>query len=324
MRASGATTRSENLARQTESGFWQNFTALFSAPVLRYAIPALALTAVIGISFFALRQQRSPDLVAQNEKTNSPAPVSINQQTKTSVTQANPQAPGQISASPEPRAALGSTADKKTTQADKVGETRSRTEATELDAPATPSLKDSAPSKQGYSASVAGVAGAKPSVFAPEPPPPPAAKPMVSEDKAVMAKKEEVARREVQTLPLEEEKNQPRDEAGRHGPSRSNAALSASKRADGLMSERAEPRAKSKKDSDDEVETRSVSGKRFRRQGSAWIDTAYDSSLRTINISRGTEQFRALIADEPAIRTIAEKLSGIVIVVLNGRAYRIQ
>lgn len=323
-RASGATTRYENLERQTESGFWQNFAALFSAPVLRYAIPALALTAVIAVSFFALRQQRSPDLVAQNEKTNSAAPVSINQQTEPSVAQSNPQAPKKTAGSPEPRAALESTGDKKTTQADKIGETRSRTEATELDAPAAPSLKDSAASKQGYSAVVGGVAGAGRPVFAPEPPPPPpAAKPVLGEDKAATPKKEELARREIQKLPLEEEKNQPRDEAGRHGPSRSNAALSTSKRADGLMNERAETGAK-KKDSDDEVETRSVSGRRFRRQGSAWIDTAYDSSRRTINISRGTEQFRALIADEPAIRTIAEKLNGIVIVVWNGRAYRIQ
>jgi hypothetical protein len=320
-RASGATARSENLERQTESGLWQNFAALFSAPVLRYAIPALALTAVIAISFFALRQQRRPDLVAQKERTNSEAPVPI-QQSEPSITQSNPQAPVTIPGSPEPRTAVESTIDKKTIQAEKGGDARSRTEAAELDAPAAPAINDSVASKQG---SAAGLAGAKPPVFAPEPaPPPPAFKPALSEDKATALKKEELARREVQALPVEAEKNQPRDEAGRHGPSRSNTMLGGSKRADGLMSERAEPGAKSKKDSDDEVETRSVSGRRFRRQGSAWIDTAYDSSRRTINISRGSEQFRALIADEPAIRTIAEKLNGVVIVVWNGRAYRIQ
>ena len=90
------------------------------------------------------------------------------------------------------------------------------------------------------------------------------------------------------------------------------------------MTERGEPKARSKKDSDDESETRTVSGKRFRHQGSAWIDTAYDASLGTTNISRGSEKFRALVADEPGIRTIAEKLNGVVIVVWNGRAYRIQ
>ena len=111
--------------------------------------------------------------------------------------------------------------------------------------------------------------------------------------------------------------------AGRSGPSRNNETVNA-RRADGLRSERAETRSKSKKDSDDEAETRTISGKRFRRQGNSWIDTAYDSSRGTTNVSRGSEQFRALVADEPGIRTIAEKLNGVVIVVWNGKAYRIQ
>lgn len=90
------------------------------------------------------------------------------------------------------------------------------------------------------------------------------------------------------------------------------------------MTESRETKSKSKKDSEDETETRTVSGRRFRRQGSLWIDTAYDPSRGTINVSRGSEQFRALVADEPAIRTIAEKLDGAVIIVWKGRAYRIQ
>jgi hypothetical protein len=100
--------------------------------------------------------------------------------------------------------------------------------------------------------------------------------------------------------------------------------LSAAKRSDGTLSERAEPRAKSKNEADDETETRTVAGRRFRREGNAWIDSTYDSSRRTINVSRGSEQFRALVSDEPGIGTIAEKLKGVVIVVWNGRAYRIQ
>jgi hypothetical protein len=277
----------------------------------------------MAVSFFALRQRPGPDLIAQNEKTNSAAAVSENQQrAEPSVAQSNPQAPAKIQGTTEPRAVAGTTGDKKSIEAEKSGEARTRTETTELDASAPPSLKDSAASKQG---NAAGVAGTGRPVFAPEPaPPPPAAKPALSENKVAALQKEEVTRRETQTLPQEAEKNQPRDEAGRHGPSRSNTTLVGSKRADGLMSERAEPRAKSKKDSDDEVETRTVSGKRFTRQGNAWIDSAYDSSRRTINVARGSEQFRALVADEPGIRTIAEKLNGAVIVVWNGRAYRIQ
>jgi hypothetical protein len=75
---------------------------------------------------------------------------------------------------------------------------------------------------------------------------------------------------------------------------------------------------------DEESDTRTVSGRQFRRQGSVWIDTAYQSSSPTTTIARDSEQFRALTADEPGIRTIAAQLSGEVVVVWKGRAYRIR
>jgi len=320
--ASGAAARSETLEQQTGGGFWHKMASLFSPPVLRYAVPAMALTAVIAISFFALRQQRRPELVAQNEPINSAAPAYADQQqTESPVARSNIEAPAEIRSGSESPAVVDSSRDKKSSQDDRSRVAQAPAETTGADVTTGSSLKDSAQSKQGY------VAGGSRPIFAPEPraaaPPPP--KPALSEaDKTATIQKEELAKREVKALPREEEKNQPRDEAGRHGPARSNTTLPGSRRADGLMTERGEPRAKSKKDSDDEVETRTVSGKRFRRQGNAWIDTAYDSSRGTISVSRGSEQFRALVADEPGIRTIAEKLNGVVIVVWNGRAYRIQ
>ena len=72
-------------------------------------------------------------------------------------------------------------------------------------------------------------------------------------------------------------------------------------------------------------ETRSVAGRKFLRQsGGAWIDTAYRSSQSVTNVSRGSEQFRALIADEPDIARISRELGGEVILVWKGRAYRIR
>ncbi len=70
--------------------------------------------------------------------------------------------------------------------------------------------------------------------------------------------------------------------------------------------------------------TRTVAGRQFRRQDGAWIDTAYRSGAAATNIRRGSEGFRALIADEPAIGQIARQLGGEVIVVWRGRAYRIR
>jgi hypothetical protein len=75
---------------------------------------------------------------------------------------------------------------------------------------------------------------------------------------------------------------------------------------------------------DDGGETRSVAGRRFRRQGDAWVDTSYRASQATVQIGRGSEQYRALVGDEPELGRIANALGGEVVVVWKGRAYRIR
>lgn len=69
---------------------------------------------------------------------------------------------------------------------------------------------------------------------------------------------------------------------------------------------------------------RSVAGRRFRKSAGVWIDTDYDSSKPITAVARGSEQYRALVADEPRIRTIAETLDGQIVVVWKGRTYRIR
>jgi hypothetical protein len=71
-------------------------------------------------------------------------------------------------------------------------------------------------------------------------------------------------------------------------------------------------------------ETRTVAGRKFRHQNGAWIDTAYNSTQAVTVVRRNSEQYRALIADEPSLRRIADALSGEVIVVWKGRPYRIR
>ncbi|MFN2455926.1 MAG: hypothetical protein ABR577_17080 [Pyrinomonadaceae bacterium] len=72
-------------------------------------------------------------------------------------------------------------------------------------------------------------------------------------------------------------------------------------------------------------EVRRVSGREFRKQGGVWVDTAYASPPQTLtSVARGSEQYRALVADEPAIRKIADQLGGEIIVVWKRRAYRIR
>jgi hypothetical protein len=76
------------------------------------------------------------------------------------------------------------------------------------------------------------------------------------------------------------------------------------------------------KDKND-AETRTVAGRRFRKQGSVWIDTAYSSQSLT-ELRRGSEQYRGLVGDEPAIKQIADQLDGEIIVVWKGKAYKIR
>ena len=69
------------------------------------------------------------------------------------------------------------------------------------------------------------------------------------------------------------------------------------------------------------AETRSVGGHKFRKQGSAWVDSKFKSSMSVTNISRGSDDFRAL---DSALRSMADQLAGEVIVVSKGKAYRIR
>src|SRR6185436_3226489 len=81
--------------------------------------------------------------------------------------------------------------------------------------------------------------------------------------------------------------------------------------------------AKSKRD-ELSANTRSVAGRRFQKKGGVWIDTAYDSSKDVMTVTRGSEGYRTLVADEPSIKTIADELDGEIIVVWKSRTYRIR
>jgi hypothetical protein len=67
-------------------------------------------------------------------------------------------------------------------------------------------------------------------------------------------------------------------------------------------------------------ETRSVGGRKFRRQGASWIDVKFKSSMSLITVTRGSQEFSSL---DSGLRSIASQLSGEVIVVWKSKAYRI-
>jgi hypothetical protein len=107
------------------------------------------------------------------------------------------------------------------------------------------------------------------------------------------------------------------------------AATSAARRAPRREADRVEAEKPASEDSERReggrkmsAETRSVAGRRFRRQGDAWVDTAYREGQSYTVVRRNSEQFRALVADEPELRRVAGALGGDVTVVWKGRAYR--
>jgi hypothetical protein len=67
--------------------------------------------------------------------------------------------------------------------------------------------------------------------------------------------------------------------------------------------------------------TRSAGGRKFRRQGNAWVDQKFKSSMSLKNVARGSEDFAAL---DSGLRSIAQQLGGEVIVVWKGKAYLIK
>jgi hypothetical protein len=73
--------------------------------------------------------------------------------------------------------------------------------------------------------------------------------------------------------------------------------------------------------SEEAPETRSVGGRKFRKQGSAWVDLKFKSSMSVKTVARGSEEFSSL---DSGLRSIASQLSGEIIVVWKSKAYRIR
>jgi hypothetical protein len=316
--ASGAASPHRMLEQKTGAGFWQKLGVLFSPQVLRYAVPATALAAVIGISMIALRQRPESEFIAQNQDGRAAAPSGVQQ---TEIPAAPPANSASIAQQPnQPALTSDATKEKNKTLDDKTAIAKA------------PSIPAGTPTT-----SIFGKDGPPPSkaaaesepLFAPDAKPgaAPPPRPAISEADSMRKMKEESINRDARARQQGEYQTQSADESGpnRSRSERNNTAPLNSRRIEGLAAGRGGP-SNNKKDSNSsgETETRTVSGRSFRRQGNAWVDTAYDSSRTTVNVSRGSEQFRALTADEPGIGAIASQLGGEVIVVWKGRAYRIR
>jgi len=320
--ASGATAHYEAAVEQRGAGFWQKLSALLSPAVLRYAVPVLALAGLIGISLFVFRQRSSHEFMAENlppvttstpsdqfkpaepaagylepttpeiPKTPSDTHTALNQEEQKTQAEKNP---AQVPGSDSEFGAARSLKDLKST-----GKESGEAQSQPADAAETKAATPAAPSTSILSQA----------------------------DKSAGIAKEQPAKRDDRDEAKRNQylfKNTPSDE---HGPNRSAAPRAAgavnSPRVSEPTNERAGGETNQKLETREAGTVTTVAGRHFKHEGNTWIDTAYEPSRGTINVNRGSEQYRALVADEPGLRTIANQLRGVVIVVWKNRVYRIQ
>ena len=317
--AQGPVTVSETPSVVAPSG-WKSFLASFFSPmVLRYAVPALGLI-VIGVVGIVVMRRNQSDWVAQLN--NSPSQSAAVNQPE--------QAPA---ASPQGYYDSDSSVATKTVEAERarVGEVaKTQVPATAAQVPAE-------------KAAAASGAAAEP------PPAPKVAAPVVQNEPAPPAddlskQKKEQPKAQTETVQVQagaadtikRDYDKAADVTVTPG-SRVRNDIAIRKAGEGAGNVQSmgrgqaarPPAAKAtgtaeSKEREEAAETRSVAGRRFRKSAGVWIDTEYDSSKSITGVARGSEQYRALVADEPTIRTIAEALEGQIVLVWKGHTYRIR
>jgi hypothetical protein len=318
--------------------WWSAIAALLAPPVLRYAVPALLLLGIVVVAFVATRNRKEDQLVALNEqkpagsavkKEEAPAPTppgeSAVANTSTPTTGAN-QPAAATDASPSPSDGLIAK-NKDVAQTPPAPATTTPTTPSPTGAPGNSPAQGRDLNDQLYENVPKGA-----------PPPPvdqstagakPIAKERDAEEKAAREQNEAAKSSRTETTDLARSKDE-----GRDNPSIAGGSATGQAKAPQAGERTAAPRTRAARRADSvnaddknalgsSNETRSVGGRRFRRQGNAWVDIAYKSSRSTINVARGSDQYRSLVADEPTIGKIADQLGGEVILIWMGKAYRI-
>jgi hypothetical protein len=295
---------------------------LFSPLVIRYAVPTMAVILVVAIAWIVVRREPVYDQVAKNTETRT-QPTLADQSSSPAVDQipndsSAPQKgfterhPAQPQGTPSEGRAAVTSAGNKAPEESKEGEVAAKQDQPPPAAPVTVV----APS--GGTGAVAQTKAVS----------------SVDRNELEARKKAEAEVAKVQNQNQNQIQNQQERRAyeqNRSGPSEPKAVqrgVNTQKSNESPRDTRqraAEPEAQAKdKASDDEAEVRTVGGHKFTKRGRVWVDALYNSESATTNVSRGSEQYRSLMGDEPGLRAIVEQLSGEVLVVWKSRSYRIK
>ena len=315
------------------SGLKSFLASLFSPMVLRYAVPALGLIIVAVVGIGVWRQQRMGSSVAQlNDREQNTTPLASQPEgqapaahgyfdsdagTKTDERQRQAAAP--VTKEDQVAKVAPVTRDAAPAVANQPAETTGTAAATEAPPPAPKAVPaEDEPERGAEREKQKKAEGAAPQTAAPASK---LAKDGVDKARADDAKKNESQKTDT-SVSVTAGIAARRDIVVRPAKGAGTEATQDSKPAPAQEKMRSQSRSEEKEA--DEVETRSVAGRRFRKSGRVWIDTAFDSSKSITTVARGSEQYRALVADEPSIRKIADELDGEIVVVWKGSTYRIR
>lgn len=337
---------------ETPRRSWREwFLALLSPPVLRYAAPALALVAFASIAFVVINRNREiPALVTQEGRNAQPA---ANRELKDGEGSAAPATANTATADDKQSAAANS-------NVSGITAPQPDAESTATSGPGETALnRETGAAGVGSGAGSSAPAPKTVDVTADAPPTPSTVQESAAEAKQIPpaqstspVDKGSERGKEKEASALADQKKQESGgmamdganvsvEAGRRTtrgtqPARPGALGAATtgggqdrQQRNEAPSNRPATAARARRDTsgadeaDSGTATRTVAGKRFRQQNGVWVDTAYNSSRSASRVKRGSERFRALVADEPIIGTVANSLGGDVIVVSGGRAYHI-
>ena len=325
-----------------QQNWWRRFNIFLAPATMRYAAVAVVLMAVVGIAFIVFRRPNPPasDLVAEGGPTQTPVKALQ---------------PSQSSASPAGEIA-------KTSGTPFSGPARSTADANSnqpgyattkeaVMSPAAVSPKTGAETANAAKPASAAERKAQPLLEqTPSYAPPPSAETERAENmtqakqslsrtdpsgndknetynkykvldrsrsaEAATDREEDRKRATTNVASPNKDKRDEQQVNGRRNTRNSNLSAGA---ADLRMESNSAP--PSKTETEPSTQPRSVGGRKFRKQANAWIDLKFKSSMSVRNVARGSSEFAAL---DSGLRSIAQQLSGEVVVVWKGKAYRIQ
>jgi hypothetical protein len=357
--AAGATVSASAGGIETAGGsLWQRLTSFFAPPMLRYAAFAAVLVVAVGVTFLALRRQGESRLVSQNEsaaerqvsavKPAEPSAPEANQKAQTfaspSATISQPAENSNIdlkkdeskvadntAAPPKPeKEAAASTdqpvfAQKRAAEPVIVEQQQARQQQPSY-APPPPGESGRAQTQSREQRDERRVAAASGPRKAEAP-----SDKLKDMDRSAggilqsrQAEGDDVRARNNQAMTNQQTTNQRSQnralDSNAAAPAAGNLAKNRSDNEERTEAAKKPATAVARSDSEKAPETRSAGGHKFRRQGNAWVDSKFKTSMSITTVSRGSDEFRSLDSD---LRAIAGQLSGEVIVVRKGKAYRI-